>query len=94
MSTSVQVQQPGWIFNANAPAAVNGVPVAQPNFVNNAFGQFVLVTSNQQVQFVLNPYGYQADGETAAKNDETRTFWIKHYANAVLDLTVTLTKKA
>ena len=39
-------------------------------------------------------YGYQADGETAAKNDETRTFWIKHYANAVLDLTVILTKKA
>ena len=38
-------------------------------------------------------YGYQADPETAAKNDETRTFWIKHYSNSVLDLTVVLTKK-
>jgi hypothetical protein len=38
-------------------------------------------------------YGYQADPETAAKNDETRAFWIKHYANSVMDLTVVLVKK-
>ena len=39
-------------------------------------------------------YGYQADQETASKNDEVRAFWIKHYINVVLDLTVMLTKKA
>ncbi len=39
-------------------------------------------------------YGYQADPETANKNDETRAFWIKHYANAVLDLRVVLTRKS
>ena len=38
-------------------------------------------------------YGYQADPETATKNDETRNFWIKHYTNAVTDLQVALTKK-
>ena len=38
-------------------------------------------------------YGYQADPETAAKNDETRAFWIKHYSNSVMDLTVVLVKK-
>jgi hypothetical protein len=39
-------------------------------------------------------FGYQADPETASKNDETRTFWIKHYTNAVQDLRVVMTKKA
>lgn len=38
-------------------------------------------------------YGYQADPETANKNDETRNFWIKHYTNSVLDLRVVLVKK-
>ena len=38
-------------------------------------------------------YGYQVDPETANKNDETRTFWIKHYTNAVTDLQVVMTKK-
>lgn len=38
-------------------------------------------------------YGYQLDPETAGRNDETRPFWIKHYANAVSDLQVVLTKR-
>jgi hypothetical protein len=39
-------------------------------------------------------YGYQADTETASKNEETRAFYVKHYTNSVLDLTVVLTKKS
>lgn len=39
-------------------------------------------------------FGYQAEQETASKNDDTRTFWIKHYINAVQDLRVVMTKKA
>lgn len=38
-------------------------------------------------------YGYSAESETAAKNDETRAFWIKHYTNSVTDLQAVLTKK-
>jgi len=38
-------------------------------------------------------FGYQAEPETANKNEETRAFWIKHYANAVQDLRVVLVKK-
>lgn len=38
-------------------------------------------------------YGYQLDSEAATKNDETRTFWIKHYTNSITDLMVSLTKK-
>jgi len=39
-------------------------------------------------------YGYQIDGETAAKNTETQAFWIKHYTNAVNDLQLALVKRA
>ena len=38
-------------------------------------------------------YGYQVGPETSAKNDETRTFWIARYLNAVTDITVVLVKK-
>lgn len=38
-------------------------------------------------------FGYQADPETANKNDETRTFWIKHYINSVNDLQVVMVKR-
>jgi len=38
-------------------------------------------------------YGYAADPETASRNTETQAFWIKHYANAVNDLQVALTKR-
>ncbi len=38
-------------------------------------------------------FGYQAEPETANKNEETRTFWIKHYSNAVMDLRAVLVKK-
>lgn len=38
-------------------------------------------------------FGYQAQPETASKNEETRAFWIKHYANAVDDLRAVLVKK-
>lgn len=38
-------------------------------------------------------FGYQAEPETANKNDETRAFWIKHYSNAVQDLRVVMVKK-
>jgi hypothetical protein len=39
-------------------------------------------------------YGYVADPDTAARNQESQSFWIKHYIGAVLDLQVTLTKRA
>jgi len=38
-------------------------------------------------------FGYQADQETAARSDDSRSFYIKHYCNSVLDLSVVLTKK-
>jgi len=38
-------------------------------------------------------FGYQAPPETAAKNEETRAFWVKHYVNAVDDLRVVMVKK-
>lgn len=38
-------------------------------------------------------YGYSADAETSAKNQETQTFWIKHYVNTALDVQLTLTKR-
>lgn len=39
-------------------------------------------------------YGYAADPETAARNQETQAFWIKHYLNAVNDLQLALIKRA
>jgi hypothetical protein len=39
-------------------------------------------------------YGYVYDPETASRNDESRSFWTKHYTNTVLDLQVVLTKRA
>jgi hypothetical protein len=38
-------------------------------------------------------YGYAMDQETAGKNDEVRSFNIKHYNNSVNDVQVTLTKR-
>jgi len=38
-------------------------------------------------------YGYTLDPETANKSDEVRAHWIKHFVNAVADLSVTLTKR-
>jgi hypothetical protein len=37
--------------------------------------------------------GHALDPETASRNDDTRSHWIKHYLNVVNDLHVTLTKK-
>jgi ubiquinone/menaquinone biosynthesis C-methylase UbiE len=39
-------------------------------------------------------YGYGLDPETAGKNSELQSFYVKHYANSVLDLHVTLVKRA
>lgn len=39
-------------------------------------------------------YGYIADPETAGRNTESQSFWIKHYTNAISDLQVVLTKRA
>lgn len=38
-------------------------------------------------------YGYNMNQEWAARADESKTFAIKHYANAVADIHVTMTKK-
>ena len=38
-------------------------------------------------------YGYTLDSETQLRPDDTRPFWIKHYANAVNDLQLVLTKR-
>lgn len=38
-------------------------------------------------------YGYSLDNETALRTDDTRPFWIKHYANTVNDLNIVLVKK-
>jgi hypothetical protein len=38
-------------------------------------------------------YGYSVDPETAARNDETRSFAIKNYSNCVQVLQVVLTKR-
>jgi ubiquinone/menaquinone biosynthesis C-methylase UbiE len=38
-------------------------------------------------------YGYQVDPETAARNTESQSFWIKHYINAVTDLQLVLVKR-
>lgn len=38
-------------------------------------------------------YGYVPDQETATRNQETQSFWIKHYVGAVLDMQVALTKE-
>ncbi len=37
--------------------------------------------------------GYQFEPDTAAKSDDVRPFWTKHYLNAVNDLHMTLTKR-
>jgi hypothetical protein len=39
-------------------------------------------------------YGYQVDPDTAARNQETQAFWIKHYLNTAGDLQVAMTKRA
>ena len=38
-------------------------------------------------------YGYQVDPETAARNQESQSFWLKHYLNTATDLQVMLTKR-
>jgi hypothetical protein len=38
-------------------------------------------------------YGYTFDPETAAKSDDTRGFWLKHYTNTIADVQVVLTKR-
>jgi hypothetical protein len=38
-------------------------------------------------------YGHSLDPETAARADEVRMSWIKHYLNAASDLQVIMTKK-
>ena len=38
-------------------------------------------------------FGYLFDPETAARAEDVRSSWIKHYVNSVTDLQVTLTKK-
>lgn len=38
-------------------------------------------------------YGYAADPETAARSDESRSFYIKHYNNTVNALQLVLTKR-
>jgi ubiquinone/menaquinone biosynthesis C-methylase UbiE len=38
-------------------------------------------------------YGYQAEAETAARNEESRSFYIKHYTNCVDALHLMLTKQ-
>lgn len=38
-------------------------------------------------------FGYIFEGETAARSEEVRANWTKHYINAVTDLQVVLTKK-
>jgi len=38
-------------------------------------------------------YGYQAEAETAARNEESRSFYIKHYTNCVGALHLMLTKR-
>jgi SAM-dependent methyltransferase len=38
-------------------------------------------------------YGYLLDPETNTKNAEAQQFWVRHYINAVSDLSVTLTKR-
>lgn len=37
--------------------------------------------------------GHSLEPETAARSDDTRSHWIKHFVNSVNDLHVTLTKK-
>jgi len=39
-------------------------------------------------------YGYQAEAETAARNEESRSFYIKHYTNCVDALHLMLTKRS
>lgn len=39
-------------------------------------------------------YGYSAEAETAARNEEARSFYIKHYTNCVDALHLMLTKKS
>ena len=39
-------------------------------------------------------YGFQAEAETAARNEESRSFYIKHYTNCVDALHLMLTKRA
>lgn len=38
-------------------------------------------------------YGYAWEADTASRNDETRSFWTKHYSNAVDALQLVLTKR-
>ncbi len=38
-------------------------------------------------------YGYTAEAETAARNEESRSFYIKHYTNCVDALHLMLTKR-
>ncbi len=40
-----------------------------------------------------NTYGYTPDAETAARNEESRGFYIKHYTNCVNALHLMLTKR-
>jgi hypothetical protein len=39
-------------------------------------------------------YGYQIEAETAARNTETQSFWIKHYLNTVNDIQLALVKRS
>lgn len=39
-------------------------------------------------------YGYIPDPESSLRNSETQAFWFKHYVNSILDLQVTLVKRA
>jgi hypothetical protein len=39
-------------------------------------------------------YGYTPEQETAARNEESRAFYIKHYTNSIMSLHLLLTKRA
>lgn len=70
-------------------------PLCEQSFLyfNKSFRNANSVTLPVSCDFDFS-YGYSLDADTAVRTDDTRPFWIKHYSNAVLDLYITLQKKA
>lgn len=83
----------------NSGAAVQDYALQWPPFVEASFCYFdktqrdaINLKRNLVCDFEVG-FGYDVMPEVASRNDETRSFQIKHYNNVVTALTVVLTKR-
>ena len=91
----VHIAVPYW----SSPRSVQDYEHKWPPFAEQSFMYFNKAwrdINHPDRKFICDfepSFSYQADADVASKNDETRSYMIKHYNNAVNDLIVVMTKK-